>query len=234
MKRPMRQPMRLPERALAVLLLLAAQLALATVAWAQGSYKAEPVGALTAADVPKALEDALAPQGARLVNDKGAPVGELWTLKSVALGAASANSDAVYSTLSVGTLVGVLHFPAQASDFRGQTIKAGYYTLRYAKMPQDGNHMGANPYPDFLLLCPAASDTQVGQALKLDDLLNLSRKASGTAHPAVMSLIPVGQGAKFPSAAMDDKGNAALQVKLSGGGQEVPLALVLVGQVAAT
>lgn len=216
-----------------MLLALAVQLALATLAWAQGSYKAEPAGPLTASDVPKALEDALSPEGARLVSDKGATVAELWTLKSVALGAASSNSDALYSSLSVGTLVGVLHFPAQSNDFRGQTIKAGYYTLRYGKMPQDGNHMGANPYPDFLLLSPVSADTQL-TPVKLDDLLNLSRKASGTAHPAVMSLIPVASGAKFPSAAADDKGNEALEVKLSGGGQDVPIALILVGQVAPT
>ena len=230
----MRRPMRLRERSVAVFLLLAVQLAIGTLALAQGSYKAEPIGPLTASDVPKPIQDALSPQGARLVSDKGAPVAEVWTLKSVTLGAANTNSDAVYSSLSVGTLVGVIHFPAQAADFRGQTIKAGYYTLRYAKMPQDGNHMGANPYPDFLLLCPVAADAQVSQALKLDDLLNLSRKASGTAHPAVMSLVPTGQGATFPSAATDDKGNTALQLKLSGGGQDVPIALILVGQVAAT
>lgn len=216
-----------------VVVLLASVCLFGTLAWAQGSYKAEPVGPLTASDVPKALEDALSPEGARLVNDKGATVGELWTLKSVALGAANSSSDALYSSLSVGTLVGVVHFPAQSNDFRGQTIKAGYYTLRYGKMPQDGNHMGANPYPDFLLLSPVSADTQL-TPLKLDDLLNLSRKASGTAHPAVMSLVPVASGAKFPSAAGDDKGDEALQVKLSGGGQQVPIALILVGQVAPT
>ena len=215
-------------------LLLAGLLYFGTLAWGQGKYKAGSAGALSSPDVPKALADALEPQGTRLIDDKGAAVSELWLLKSVALGPSSANSDAVYPSLSVGTLVGVLHFPSQGADFRGQTIKPGYYTMRYAKIPQDGNHMGANPYPDFLLLSPAAADTQVSQALKLEDLLKLSKQASGTAHPAVISLVPVSQGAAFPSAVQDDQGRWALQVKLNVSGQQVPMALILIGQVAAT
>ncbi len=214
-------------------LLLAWLVFFGILAWGQGAYKTEATGALNSADVPKALADALDPQGARLVDAKGAAVSEVWLLKSVALGPASASSDAVYPSLSVGTLVGVLHFPAQGADFRGQTIKPGYYTMRYAKIPQDGNHMGVNPYPDFILLSPVAADTQ-SQALKLEDLLKLSKQASGTAHPAVMSLIPVAQGATFPSTAQDDQGRWALQLKLSGGSQQVPIALIVVGQVAAT
>ena len=206
----------------------------ATLAWGQGTYKTGATGAVNSTDVPKALADTLEAQGTRLLDDKGAAVGEVWLLKSITLGPAGASSDAVYPALSVGTLVGVMHFPAPGSDFRGQTIKPGYYTMRYAKIPQDGNHMGVNPYPDFLLLSPVAADTQVSQALKVEDLLKLSKQASGTAHPAVLSLIPVSQGASFPSAVQDDQGRWALQVKLSGGGQQVPIALVLVGQVAAT
>lgn len=215
-------------------LLLACLVFCRTLARGQGAYKTESTGSLSAPSVPKALADALEPQGTRLVDDKGAVVGEVWLLKSIALGPSSSSSDAVYPALSVGTLVGVMHFPATGSDFRGQTIKPGHYTMRYAKIPQDGNHMGANPYPDFLLLSPVAADTQVGQALKIEDLLKLSKQASGTAHPAVLSLIPVSQGATFPSAVQDDQGRWALQVKLSGGGQQVPIALILVGQVAAT
>ena len=40
------------------------------VAWGQGAYKTEPVGPLNSPDVPKALEEKLQAQGARLVSDK--------------------------------------------------------------------------------------------------------------------------------------------------------------------
>jgi hypothetical protein len=212
-------------------LLLAAQLLGAGWAWGQGTYKIEPVAAVPS-DVPKALQDALRPQGTRVVGDKGA-VCEVWVGKAVSQGTGG-NPDAVYPGLGVGTLVGVLHFPAAGSDFRGQAIKPGYYTLRYALLPQDGNHMGVNPYRDFLLLSPVAADTQIDKPLQPMDLYKLSRQASGTNHPAVMSLVPVAQGATFPSLGKDDQGHTLLQVKLGTTGGDLPIALVVVGQAAAT
>jgi len=204
-----------------------------TLAWGQGSYKANTVAAPGASDVPKALLDMLDPQGARLVNDKGATVGEVWLVKGAALGQGG-SSDAVCPGLGVGELVGLLHYASPSSDFRGQNIKAGFYTLRYAHMPQDGNHMGANPYPDFLALSPVAADTALDKALEFADLMKLSKQASGTVHPAVLSLIPVGSGAKFPSAAQSDQGYWALQMSLAGkAGGSQPMALVLVGQTSA-
>ena len=200
------------------------------VAWGQGAYKTEPVGPLNSPDVPKALEEKLQTRGTRLVSDKGAAVSEVWLVKSAASGPSSGGSDAIYSNLTVGTLVAVIHFPAPWLDFRGQPIKAGYYTLRYARMPQDGNHMGANPYPDFVALSPAAADTEIDKGLKFEDLVKLSKQASGTGHPAVMSLVPVSQGASFPSVVEDEQGRWVLQTKLG----DLPIALVLVGQVSAS
>jgi hypothetical protein len=212
-------------------LVLAAQLLGAAWAWGQGAYKIEPVAAVPS-DIPKALQDALQPQGTRVVGDKGT-VCEVWVGKAVPQGAGG-SPDAVYPTLGVGTLVGVLHFPAAGSDFRGQTIKPGYYTLRYALLPQDGNHMGVNPYRDFLLLSPVAADTQIDKPLQPVDLYKLSRQASGTNHPAVMSLVPTAKGATFPSLGQDDQGHTLLQVKLGASGGDLPIALVVVGQAAAT
>jgi hypothetical protein len=212
-------------------LVLAAQLLGTAWAWGQGAYKIEPV-ATVPSDIPKALQDALQPQGTRVVGDKGA-VCEVWVGKAVAQGTGG-NPDAVYPSLGVGTLVGVLHFPAAGSDFRGQTIKPGYYTLRYALLPQDGNHMGVNPYRDFLLLSPVAADTQIDKPLQPLELFKLSRQASGTNHPAVMSLVPTAKGATFPSLGQDDQGHTLLQVKLGASGGDLPIALVVVGQAAAT
>ena len=212
-------------------LLLAAQLLAAVWAWGQGTYKIEPIATIPS-DVPKPLQDVLQTQGTRVVGDKGT-VCEVWLDKAVAQ-STGGNPDLVYPSLGVGTLVGVLHFPAAGSDFRGQTIKPGYYTLRYALLPQDGNHMGVNPYRDFLLLSPVAADTQVDKPLAPADLYKLSRQASGTNHPAVMSLVPTAQGASFPSLGQDDQGHSFLQVKLRTTGGDLPIALVVVGQAAAT
>jgi hypothetical protein len=215
------------------ILLLAFLLLSGTLAWGQGFYKADTVAAPNASAVPKALLDMLDPQGARLVNDKGATVGEVWLVKGAAL-SQGGSSDAVCPGLGVGELVGLLHYPSPGGDFRGQNIKAGFYTLRYAHMPQDGNHMGANPYPDFLVLSPVGADTAIDKALEFADLMKLSKLASGTVHPAVLSLIPVGSGARFPSAARSDQGYWVLQMSLaSKGGGSQPVAVVLVGQTSA-
>jgi hypothetical protein len=214
-----------------VALFLATPFLAAVWAWGQGAYKIEPV-ATVPSDIPKPLQDVVQPQGTRVVGDKGA-VCEVWLGKAVVQGTGG-SSDAVYPSLGVGTLVGVLHFPAAGSDFRGQTIKPGYYTLRYALIPQDGNHMGVNPYRDFLLLSPVAADAQIDKPLPPADLYNLSRQASGTNHPAVMSLVPTAPGASFPSLGQDDQGHSVLQIKLGTAGGDVPIALVVVGQAAAT
>ena len=212
-------------------LFVTAQLLGAAFAWGQGVYKIEPV-ATVPSEIPKILQGALQSPGARVVGDKGA-VCEVWVGKAVAQGTGG-NPDAVYPSLGMGNLVGVLHFPAAGSDFRGQTIKPGYYTLRYALLPQDGNHMGVNPYRDFLLLSPLAADTQIDKPLPPVDLYKLSRQASGTNHPAVMSLVPTAQGANFPSVGKDDQGHVVLHVKLGTAGGDLPIALVVVGQAAAT
>jgi hypothetical protein len=47
-----------------------------------------------------------------------------------------------------------VHFLHAAADFRGQQVPVGFYTLRYALIPDDGNHLGVSPNPDFLLLIP--------------------------------------------------------------------------------
>lgn len=216
------------------ILLLASVLLSGALAWGQGAYKAEAVTAPGASSgVPQALLDMLDPNGARLVSAKGPTVGEVWLVKGAAL-SPGGSSDSVCPSLSVGELVGLLHYPTPGSDFRGQNIKAGFYTLRYAHMPQDGNHMGANPYPDFLVLVPAAADTALDKNLEFADLMKLSKQASGTNHPAVLSLIPVSSGATFPSAAQSDQGYSALQMSLAGkGGGSQPMALVLVGQTSA-
>lgn len=134
----------------------------------------------------------------------------------------------------MGELVGVISFPKAVTDYRGQSIKAGTYTLRYALIPQDGNHMGVSSYRDFLLLIPVADDTNPSQNMTFDQVVKASRLTAGTGHPAVMMLDQVNQGsAKFPAAVQDDQGNWALDVKLdvsqNGQTQQMPFAMVLVG-----
>ena len=94
--------------------------------------------------------------------------------------------------------------------------------------------MGVNPYRDFLLISPVTGDSQIDKPLQLPDVYKLSRQASGTNHPAVMSLVPPAQGASTPSVGQDDQGHTVLLMKLGTAGGDLPIAIVVVGQAAAT
>ena len=178
--------------------------------------------------VAAAVRSALEPQGVRLALSDGAYC-ELWLRKSIPDEKKSA-SGALHPGLAVSTAVGVIRFLAPASDFRGQAIKPGVYVLRYALMPSDGAHMGVSEYPDYLLVIPAADDPDPDAVFKYADLMDLSRKATGTRHPGVFSLTRP-SGTSFPAAAANDQGHVVLQVKarLKSGG-DTPMALVVKGQ----
>jgi hypothetical protein len=211
-------------------------LAASIAVFGQGNYKIGTAGS-TPSDLPAAVSGALNAQGTSLLDGSGATVANIWWAKGIPA-TAGGSPDAVYPDLAVSAFVGVVEFPNGGSDFRGQKIKAGTYTLRYARIPQDGNHMGVNPYPDFVLLVPAASDTDPRKTLGLTDLVKLSKLAAGTNHPAVMSLVPTSQGATFPSLVQDDQGHWVLQVQVSesagGAAKPLPLALIVVGQTTTT
>lgn len=218
-------------------LLVACALVAALPAFAEGNYKAEALNRLPASDVPKVLQEALQSQGARFLDDQGNAVAEVWLAKTVS-GAASPNSsmDVLYGSVAPGALVGVLHFPNGGKDFRGQDVKTGYYTMRYELVPQDGNHMGVSQYRDFILLIPVAQDPDPAQALKFEDAVRLSRQTTGTGHPAVLSMDPVGKSMReLPSAFRDDASDWALaaktQVKPQGGeAKDLPIAVILIGK----
>ncbi|MGH9469546.1 MAG: hypothetical protein ACRD1N_04290 [Terriglobia bacterium] len=218
-----------------IALFVVSQLCFAALVCGQGAYKAEAGGPVSG--IPASVQAALQGQSVRFVSSQGTPVCEIWWRKGIPVKASAGSSggEIVYGGLTEGELVGVIHFASAGKDYRGQDIKPGYYTLRYALIPQDGNHMGVSTYRDFLLLTPIANDTNPDQVLSFNDLVKDSRLATGTGHPCVLMLEPASQSATtFPAAAQDDQGNWALNVKLDtnagGQNQQLPFAVVLVGQ----
>jgi hypothetical protein len=207
---------------------LAASLLFAVSVFAQGDYKVESADAPAASDVPQALLDTLSAPGARVVGSQG-PVCEVWLRKSIPTGQSSGGLGVLYGQLKAGTLLGVLHFPAQGADFRGQPIKAGYYTLRYALIPQDGAHMGVYQTRDAVVLSPVSDDTDATKDLSFDEMVKLSRMASGTPHPALLVMGEV-QGEKFPSAVQDYSGFTNLQMNAHGSSGDLPIAITVVGK----
>lgn len=209
---------------LAVVLLIAA--ARSSVAQ---TGKIETLGSLGDPAVPESIRQVLAPRGYRVMPDETAPSTEIWFRKEIPAQPKNLSADAVYDRIPESTLVGVVHFARGFNDYRGQSVSAGFYTLRYALMPNDGNHLGVAPSRDFLLLIPASADPGPQTAPKFQDLVALSRQASGTKHPAPMSLVPA-EGVATPRLSRNDEGDSVFScaVRLASG-EEMPLALVVKG-----
>lgn len=203
-------------------------LAIAGLCHAQAG-KIEALPPNTDPAVPESIRKALDTKGSRINIDGPNPTVEIWYRKDVPAQAKDASTDAVYDRLVPSSMIGVLHFLNSSTDYRGQSIAPGFYTLRYALMPNDGNHLGVAPSRDFLLLVPAKSDPGPDSAPKTPDLIALSRQASGTKHPAPLGLVPA-ESNSTPAITKDEEGHSIFTatVRLASG-EEIPLALIVKG-----
>ncbi len=116
------------------------------------------------------------------------------------------------------------------SDFRGQGIKAGFYTMRFGLILQDGNHLGVSTARDFFLLCPAGEDKDPSAQLKTEDLLKLSRSASGTGHPAVWFVGQATSDKDLPKVVKNEQEHVILETKISTKSGPLAIGLVVIGK----
>lgn len=123
---------------------------------------------------------------------EGNSTAEFWFRKEMPVSGGQQGGLGVnFGVFEEGTLLGVVRLSDQWRDYKNTPVKAGVYCLRYATQPADGDHTGSSFYRDFLLLIPAATDQDSEAQFTQGQLVDLSRKASGTTHPAVMGLFPV-------------------------------------------
>jgi hypothetical protein len=196
-------------------LALAAVSTTAAPAHAQG--KVETIGAFKAAGASPSVAGALEASGYRVLLTDGTPSCEIWLRKD--------NPGLVPSAL-----VGVVTLLKNTNDFRGQPVKAGSYTLRYAVMPSDGNHMGASPTPDFLVLTPLPDDADAAAMPEFATLMKMSARTIGANHPAALNLAAAAAPSEYPAVARDEHGHEVFHVKLKTARGEQPIALVVKGQ----
>ncbi len=201
-------------------------LLLTATAFAQ-SAKLERTGPAPNA-VPSDVTAALEAKGYRVTLDDGWSA-DLWLARNLKLTTKDV-PGALYPELSNSEFVGVISLPKAMSDFRGQAIPAGMYTLRYQLLPQDANHMGVSPNPDFLLAIPIANDTKPDAQYPFDKLVALSSKTTG-AHPAVIAMDKAGEPG---TATFNDQKMLVLTVGVNAGAGNKPekLGIVLKGQAA--
>src|SRR4029079_8552300 len=113
---------------------------------------------------------------------------DLWWVKAVALTKAPEGAPA-WGDVGDGTLVGAIRVSAPWSDIRGYVVRPGVYTLRYARQPANGDHLGVSPNREFLLLSPAAVDA-TPDPVGYKGAVDLSKQTVRRAHPSALSLDP--------------------------------------------
>lgn len=190
--------------------------------------KVESLGPLTDSAVPDSVRQSLNEKGSRLTLDDPKSTCEFWARKNIPSQPKKDDQAIVYPELAESTFVGVIHFPQAAADFRGHQIPSGFYTLRYELMPDDGNHLGAAPNRDFLLLSPAQSDPDPNAAFKFQDLVSMSAKTGGTKHPSVLSMAPADK-ATAPTVTHDDQDHWIFSSTLKLAQGDLPFALIVKG-----
>ncbi|MBS1809182.1 MAG: hypothetical protein JST84_13545 [Acidobacteria bacterium] len=184
--------------------------------------KVEAIGALTKASISDAMKAAVEDKGWRVVGEDGKPIAELWLAKKVEATGKDV-MGANFGSVPEGSFMGVIHFPANTSDYRGQATKAGFYTMRFALILENGAHLGVSPTRDFILLCPPDEDKDP-KALPVAETIKLSMKAAGSGHPSPWSLLPASTKTGLPKVLKTEEGHVVLEAKV--GGLEMGITLI--------
>ena len=146
----------------------------------------------------------------------GAASLEFWWVTALTV---SGDGTFEWSQVAEGTLVGAVRVGGAFKEIRGKTVKPGVYTLRLGLQPQNGDHLGASPFREHLLLSPAAVDTDP-KPLGFDGTVALSKQTVGASHPAALSLdtpVTTAAGLTLVTNELDHKG-VVIELKTSAGG----------------
>ncbi len=199
---------------------------------ARADSKLEAVG-VPPDGLSKDIAAVVSATGQRVISD-GAAVCSVWFVKEVPAKSNFKPTLNVKYPFAPGELLGVLRVEAKSkfTDFRGQEIKAGIYTLRYGQQPEDGNHVGTSDLADFLLAIPATTDSDPKPIGGFDALSKKSAKSSGSTHPAIFSLLPVDKPVEQATLTHNAaKEHTMLSTTIAAkGGSKVALRMVVIGK----
>jgi hypothetical protein len=136
-----------------------------------------------------------------------------------------------WSRVAEGALVGAVRVTGPFKEIRGKAIKPGVYTLRFGLQPQNGDHLGASPNREYLLLSPAALDTNPAP-LGFDGTVAISKQTIGTSHPAALSLDPPLAAAGVLTAVTNDLEHQGLVFEVAtSAGAPLRFGLILIGVI---
>lgn len=188
--------------------------------------KASPEG--IAAPILEKLSDTCT----RVTGENGI-ICEIWFAREVNVKADFKATLSVKYPFTSGQLIGAIRLPTEgaATDFKGQQLPTGTFTLRYGQQPQDGNHLGTSDVSDFLLACVADQDKTPDVIPNKKDLFKLSATAADTNHPAIFLLVPPQDkpAEKKSLEHNEEKELWILNTSVTDGKQQQPLRVVVYG-----
>lgn len=180
-------------------------------------------------DAPDKLKAALDSTGYRVILPNTLAACDIWFATNVKTTKRADAKGATYTDFADSEFLGVISFPKGGGhDFRGQTVRPGFYTMRYQLLPGDGNHLGVAPNPDFVLLIPLADDPDPAVNHDFGKLVELSAAAAHSAHPAAFEMMP--PEGEEPNAVQTDDGWIAVQAPLNTkDGRKITVSVVIKG-----
>ena len=195
---------------------------------------AVPVAAqATAVPLASAAPDSVAPSIRQLLAPQGHKVSlgdttlEFWWVSSLPV---SGSGPADWSKVAEGTVVGVLRVTGAFKEIRGKAVNPGVYTLRFGLQPQNGDHLGASPFREYLLLSPVSAD-QDPKPLGFEGTVAISKLTIGTSHPAALSLDPPVSTAAPLSSYKNDLEHQGITFQLKTTSGPLTFGLIVVGLI---
>ena len=112
---------------------------------------ATPLAAPAPDTVAAPIRQQLSPEGHKV--SIGQTTLEFWWVSALPVAGGGA---AEWSKVAEGSLVGVVRVSGPFKEIRGKPVSPGVYTLRFGLQPQNGDHLGASAFREYLLLSPAS------------------------------------------------------------------------------
>lgn len=219
--------------------ILALGIAAATAAAAaKDGYKLEKLNEAPPPELASNVKATLETNGYRVLDLEGKPFADVWLRQATPASAkpSGPKGAVLYPMLAEGELLGAIKFTAPGHDYRDQDITPGVYTLRFGLQPINGDHLGVSVNRDYVLLIPAAQDTDTAD-LPRKKLEERSAESVGTTHPAVLLLLSAPEKVPdSPTMVNDETLNTwgaivllSLEVKGEAKPVMLPMQLVMVG-----
>ncbi len=157
-----------------------------------GGYEIKSVKAVAPKDLKDSIRKEMGGKAIQFRKKGGDLIAEIWLrdkLPAESLFRKQDKKTFVYKDLRETTVLGAVRFAKEWKDYRGQKVKAGVYSIRLGFQPQDGDHMGTSPFPNFVVLVAAKFDPKIGE-MPTRGMIERSMASISTSHPAILLLFP--------------------------------------------